>query len=138
MTKREMDSLAYSLCAYLCSRNNDIRGYWGIGMLCEFSKSNRKSNFRFAICPGELIRICNCVISESNVVTDKLVKFDLNSIEGCLSFSKEGQYSDGADKFKCWVSIAITQDGRTGIAMKHTECWSHDELRESRRYGEYD
>lgn len=31
MNRREMNSLAHSLYAFLCSRNNDIQGYWGIG-----------------------------------------------------------------------------------------------------------
>lgn len=86
MKRREMNSLAHSLCAYLCSRNNDIAGYWGIGVLCAVSKRERRPKFSFKIYPGELLRIYSYEISESKVVTDKLVKFGLDSIEGRLYF----------------------------------------------------
>src|SRR5215510_5236194 len=76
MKRREMNSLARSLCAYLSSRNNDIAGYWGIGMLCAASKRQSKPKFSFKIYPGQLIRVYGCEITDS-----KLVKFDLVSIE---------------------------------------------------------
>lgn len=128
-----MNSLAHSLCSYLCSRNNDISGYWGIGMLCAISKKERKPKFSFKIYPNELLRIYSCEITNSNVVTDKLLKFDLDSIEGRLSFFKDGRYLHGADKYTCGIAIAITQDGRTGLSMSHVECWPHDASRERRR-----
>ncbi len=135
MKRREMDSLAHSLSAFLYSRNNDIKGYWGIGMLCAISKKGRKPKFRFKINPGEMIRIDGHVISESTVVTDKLVKFGLDSIDGRLSFFLDGRYPDGADKYTCGIAIAVTQDGRTGLSLSHVACWPHDESREQRRYG---
>lgn len=133
MKRREMNSLAHSLCAYLCSRNNDIAGYWGIGVLCAVSKKERKPKFSFKIYPGELLRIYSYEISESTVVTDKLVKFDLDSIEGRLSFFEDGRYPHGAEKYTCGIAIAITQGGRTGLSMSHVECWPHDPSRERRR-----
>src|SRR5688500_13544063 len=133
MKRREMNSLAHSLCAYLCSRNNDIAGYWGIGMLCATSKREKKPKFSFKIYPGKLLCIYSCEISDSKVVTDKLVKFDLDSIEGRLSFVEDGRYPHGAEKYTCGIAIAITQGGRTGLSMSHVECWPHDPTREQRR-----
>ncbi len=135
MKKREMNALAHALCAYLCSRNNDIRGYWGIGVLCALSKKERKSKVSFKIYPGELLRIGSCELTNSTQVTNKLVKFNLDSIEGQLSFFEDGRYSHGAEKFTCGIAIAVTQGGRTGLSMSHVECWSHDEKRERRRGG---
>lgn len=135
MKRREMNSLARSLCAYLISRNNDIAGYWGIGMLCAASKREGKPKFSFKIYPDQLIKICGCEISESKVVTDKLVKFDLDSIEGRLSFFEDGRYPHGAEKYTCGIAISITQDGRTGLSLSHIECWPHDPSRERRRAG---
>lgn len=63
MKRREMNSLARSLCAYLSSRNDDIAGYWGIGMLCAASKREGKPKFSFKISPGQLIRIYGCEIT---------------------------------------------------------------------------
>lgn len=133
MKRREMKSLAHSLCAYLCSRNNDIAGYWGIGMLCAVSKRENRPKFSFTIYPGELLRIYSSEITDSEVVTDKLVKFGLDSIEGRLSFFEDGRYPHGAEKYTCGMAIAITQGGRTGLSMSHVECWPHNPARERRR-----
>jgi hypothetical protein len=133
MKRREMNSLARSLCAYLGSRNNDIAGYWGIGMLCAVSKGENKPKFSFKVYPGQLLRIYGCEVTDSKVVTDKLVKFGLDSIEGRLSFFEDGRYPHGAEKYTCGIAIAITQGGRTGLNLSHVECWPHDSSREHRR-----
>ena len=128
-----MNGMAKSLCSYLCSRNNDIAGYWGIGMLCAVSKREKKRKFSFRIRPGEPLSIYGYEISESKAVTEKLTQYDLDSIEGRLSFFEDGRYPDGAEKYTCGIAIAITQDGRTGLALSHVECWPHDPKRESQR-----
>src|SRR3954468_9502825 len=133
MKRREMNSLARSLCAYLSSRNNDIGGYWGIGTLCAASKREGKPKFSFKIYPGQLLKIYGCEVTGSNVVTDKLVQFDLDSIEGRLSFFEDGRYPHGAEKYTCGIAIAITQGGHTGLSLSHIECWPHDPTRERRR-----
>ena len=130
-----MNSLAWSLCAYLGSRNNDIAGYWGIGMLCAASKRGRRPGFSFKIYPGQLITIDGCEITNSKVVTDKLVKFGLDSIEGRLSYFEDGRYPAGAERYTCGIAIAITQGGRTGLSLSHVECRPHDPSREHRRAG---
>jgi hypothetical protein len=128
-----MNSVASSLCSYLGSRNNDILGYWGIGMLCAVSKKEHKPKFSFKVYPGQLLRIYGCEITDSKVVTDKLLKFDLDSIEGRLSVFEDGRYSHGAEKYTCGIAIAVTQGGRTGMGISHIECWPHDPARERRR-----
>jgi hypothetical protein len=80
-----------------------------------------------------LLKIYGFEISDSKVVTDKLVKFDLDSIEGRLSFFEEGRYPHGAEKYTCGIAIAITQGGRAGLSLSHVECWPHDASREHRR-----
>jgi len=62
-------------------------------------------------------------------VTDQLVRFELDSIEGRLSFFEDGRYAHGVEKYTCGIAIAITQDGRTGMNMSHIECWPHDPSR---------
>ena len=135
MKRREMNSLAWSLCAYLGSRNNDIAGYWGIGMLCATSKREGKPKFSFRISPGQMIKIYSCEITGSKVVTDKLLRYGLDSIEGRLSFFEDGRYPHGAEKYTCGIAIAITQGGRIGLSLSHIECWPHDPSRERRRAG---
>ena len=115
--------------------NNDIAGYWGIGMLCASSRREAKPKFSFKIYPGQLIKIYGREVTDSHLVTDKLVKFGLDSIECRLSFFKDGRYPHGAEKFTCGIAIAITQGGRTGLSLSHIECWPHDPRREVRRGG---
>jgi len=133
MKRREMNSLARSLCEYLSSRNNDIAGYWGIGMLCAASLRDERHRMSFRITPGQLIRIYSCELTDSTVVTEKLVKFNLDAIEGRLSFFQDGRYSDGTQKYTCGISIAIVQGRRVGMNMWYVSCWPHDERRENRR-----
>jgi hypothetical protein len=128
-----MNALAHSLCAYLASRNNDIAGYWGIGVLCAVSNRERRSKFSFKVDPGVPLRIDNREITGSVAVTEKLVKFGLDSIEGRLSFFEDGRYPQGAEKYTCGIAIAVTQAGRTGLSLSHVMCWPHDALRERRR-----
>ena len=136
MKRREMNHVARSICEYLMSRNNDIAGYWGIGFLCHKSVSEQKVQFHFKVRPGELLRIHNYDLLGSRAVTDKLVKHNLNSIEGRLSFFEDGRYPSGSKKYTCGIAIAVTQDGRTGMYICHVECWAHDPRieRRSTRY----
>lgn len=135
MKRREMNALAHSLCAYLGSRNNDIAGYWGIGMLCAVAKREHHRRFSFKIRPGELLRIYSYEVTGSKEVTDKLVRFKLDSIEGRMSFFADGRYPDGTERHTCGIAIAISQSGRTGLSLLHIECWPHDPARERRRSG---
>lgn len=133
MKRGELNALARSLGEYLGSRNNDISGYWGIGFLCLAAKSEHRHQFSFRIRPGLPIRIANRELSESQSVTDKLVKFSLSTIEGRFSFFADGRYPDGTERYTCGVAIAVTQDGRTGLHLSHVQCRPHDPTREQRR-----
>lgn len=129
-----MNSLAASLCDYLCSRNNDIAGYWGIGVLCAANRRLEPASLAFTIHPGKPLFLKGCEVTDSNRITDKLIKLQLDSIEGRLSFFAAGHYPDGTDKYICAVAIAVTQSGRTGMSMRHVDCWPHNPAREARRY----
>lgn len=133
MKRREMNSLARSLCSYIGSRNLDINGYWGIGILCAISRRENKPQFSFRIHPGKLLKIYGCEITGSKTVTDRLVKFGLDSIEGRLSFFEDGRFPNGMEKYTCGIAIALTQDRRTGLGLSHIECRPHDSSREYRR-----
>ena len=130
-----MDSLARSLCEYLLSRNNDISGYYGVGMLCNMAKRDRKPWFGFKIKPGQPILISGCLVTWSNAVTEKLAKFELDSIDGRMQFYRDGHYPDGSERFHCVIAISITQDGRTGLGVSSATCRPHDPSRERRRSG---
>ena len=127
-----MNQVARSLCEYLMSRNNDIAGYWGIGVLCQESIKDKRVRFNFKVRPGELLRIYSYELLGSLEITDKLIEHNLNSIEGRLSFFEDGKYPSGSPKYTCGIAIAVTQDGRTGMHICHVGCWPHDPAHESR------
>ncbi len=89
MKRREMNHVARSLCEYLMSRNNDIASYWGMGVLCQNSIKDNRVQFHFRVRPGELLRIYSYEILGSQEITDKLVKHNLDTIEGRLSFFED-------------------------------------------------
>ncbi|NUQ67819.1 MAG: hypothetical protein HUU18_06015 [Phycisphaerales bacterium] len=134
MKRGALNSLAASLCDYLHSRNNDIAGYWGIGMLCATAAREKSNEYAFQIFPGRPIVIHGCEISDSLRVTEKLVKLNIDLIEGRLSFIANGRFSDGADKYISCVSVAVKQGSRVGMSMSHVECWPHEPTRERRRH----
>jgi hypothetical protein len=102
---------------------------------CALPQRGRESRSSASGFPGQLLKIYGCEITDSKVVTDKLVRFELNSIEGRLSFFEDGRYPHGAEKYTCGIAIAITQGGRTGLSLSHVECWPHDPSCERRRAG---
>lgn len=133
MKRRALSSIAESLCGYLGSRNNDIAGYWGIGVLCSLAQKEARGMYGFNIIPGEVIRIHGCEITDSRRVTDKLVKFKVDLIEGRLSFFDDGCYGDGTQRYACSIAVAVTQGDRTGVATSQVQCRPHDASRESQR-----
>lgn len=135
MKRRAMNALAASLCEYLCSRNNDIAGYWGIGFLCAVAKKRERSKFACRIYPGKPVFINGCEVTDSNRITDKLVELQLDAIEVRFSFFLDGRYPNGADKYTCGVTVAIAQGGRIGLSTSHVACWPHDPARELMRGG---
>jgi hypothetical protein len=133
MKRREMNALSRSLCEFLSSRNNDIAGYWGIGMLCKHYLKDGRPRMSFRIIPGLPIRIYSCELTDSHIVSENLIKFELDTIEGRLSFFPDGRYPDGTQKYTCGISVAMAQGGRVGMNMWYISCWPHDERRERRR-----
>ena len=81
MKKREMNHVARSLCEYLMSRNNDIAGYWGIGVLCQKSITEKRVQFHFKIRPGEPLRIYSYEILGSQVITEKYFVMILDKLD---------------------------------------------------------
>jgi hypothetical protein len=83
--------------------------------------------------PGHAIEIFGCEITESKAVTNKLIKLNLDSIDGRLILTADGAYPNGATKYHCAVIVSIVQSNRTGIGMSYAYCWPHDPDLERRR-----
>jgi hypothetical protein len=133
MKRRQLNSTARSAVEYLFSRNNDINGYWGIGMLCLLAKSKNIYKMSFKIRPGQIIKIYGCELTDSVTFSQKLVKHNINSTEGRISFFPDGRYENGKDKYTCGLTVAVTHENRTGLYMSYVECWPHDPAVEKRR-----
>lgn len=135
MKRRALHALAGSRCHYLCSRNHDIAGYWGIGVLCAAAKRKWARTYSFKISPGRPVFIDGSEVTDSSRVTNKLLKLQIDTIDGRIAFVVNGHYPDGTDKYTCSVVVAISQCGQTVSATRSVECWAHDPARESRRAG---
>jgi len=57
MRRKKLQCAARGIVEHLISRNNDINGYWGIGVLCQLGDLKGKSSFWFRIRPGLPISI---------------------------------------------------------------------------------
>ena len=133
MKRRELNGLARSLTEMMLSRNNDINGYWGIGILCALAKSKNIYKMSFKMRPTERIKVYGCEITDSELHTAKLAKLNIDSIEGRISFFPDGRYANGKEKYTCGMAIAVTYSNRTGLFMSYVECWPHDQEIEKRR-----
>ena len=127
-----MNGWARAIVEMLCSRNNDISGYWGVGMLCAIATTKSLWKFSFKIVPDKIIKIYGCEITGSAKFTEKLCGLGIDSIEGRLSFFPDGRYASDKDKYTCGIAISVTQSGRTGLYMSYVECWQHDPSVENR------
>jgi len=137
MQRRQLNALCRSTCEYFCSRNNDVNGYWGIGVLCQLAllKGRRKIGFRTT--PGDAIQVFGCELSHSQPYSDVLRSFGVDCLEGRISFFDDGRFHNGKDRFTCGICLAMTGGGKFGLHMVHVSCWPHDPLLERRRSDDY-
>ncbi len=126
MKRSELNSLARSVCRFFLTRDNDIVGFWGIGVICRVALTEPHKKLVFKILPGKPIKIFGFESTRSVEFTSKLLKFRLDSISGKMTFIKIGRFENGAEKFLCVVSVAIAHEGRVGLNTDYVTCWPHD------------
>jgi hypothetical protein len=133
MKRRELNALCRSTCHLLLSRNNDINGYWGIGVLCRLIIGSGRWETAFRVVSPGVVRIFGCELTQSESWTKTLFDLGVESVEGRLVFIRNGQYENRSDRYLVSVMLGMLQGNRMGMGIIHGHCWPHDPTLESSR-----
>jgi hypothetical protein len=147
--RKQFKGIAKNLAQWCLSRNNDYSGYWVVGQLYKYSREQNEniisvnvlnSNFTHE---GEFFStLCNSLtkIAKHQMYKNSIPESWLKSIS--VKFHFEAPYEH---KYHCWgsalgkpmlCSISIVTDlGREYTGESGCNCWVHNPIKESRRYG---
>jgi hypothetical protein len=144
--RRELKNIAYGIISSFNSRNNDLLGYWGIGVLC-LSAQRLKADFfvldilNKSATPLE-VQAKTAAYKYNKILISALEKRQapilwISSALLTLTFNPEYQeefHSFGSalgSRYIC--SLEITDDfGKKHRAKSGGICWAHNAERESR------
>lgn len=133
MKRRELNALCKSTCHLLLSRNNDINGYWGIGVLCRLMVGSGRWETAFRINARGVVRIFGCELTNSEDWTATLFILGVESVDGRLVFLQDGRYGNERYRYLASIALCMRQGNRVGMAVSHGHCWAHDPSQEFRR-----
>ncbi len=145
--RRELKNIANGLLNSFNSRNNDIDGYWGIGVLCLFAKDNEISEVWFDLMNRESSGApspIGALTARYREMLDRLlerrglpgtwVKSAELSICFDAPFEHKFHYFGSALGVKHYIcTLEITDDlGHKHSARADGNCWPHNPKKESR------
>ena len=134
--KSQNNNVANGIIGHLISRNNDIGGYWGLGVLAlAMVGSNRNKFVRNinklsdpVIIYGHPLPYLSKKLSEMND------KFKFSNVHLVMELHN-GQinYSNGNPKYFLDLLVIVSSIGSIGFKMTKVDCWLHDPLKEFKR-----
>lgn len=145
MSRRSiLKGIASGVVGSFVSRNNDLDGYWGIGMLCLYARNIRKTSVTINLCSNveEQLIISTlagnyCYMFKNITAKLKLNPHWVKKVEILIEFGTsngnliKAPYDTWGDPFQC--TLSITDDlGHIWRASKIGRCVPHDPKRESR------
>ena len=122
--RKELKNIAGGIVGSFISRNNDIDGYWGLGILYRFANQRQVDMIQL-----DLLNL---------TITSKVTNMD--GLFGTTKFNQEYEEKYHAwrsalgDPCLCTCEIKVN-DGRVYSVTVGTNCWPHDPEREMRRGG---
>lgn len=129
-----------SILGFLSSRNNDINGYWGIGILCKYCVDGKRKkcgvNLKNAdIKTGNDLKISSFIINEGIETILRILKNrEIEKIQISLKYQKSNSnMCNYTDWFECNLSVLVIGNGNFGFSNKKIMCWPHNASRERRR-----
>lgn len=134
--------IANSITAYLSSRNNDIGGYWGIGVLCKYCVVQKRQRCGINITKQswrrlKSLEISGYLINDGLQTLERIVGDRGNKIEQVhisIKFMKSNSNMLGySDWYDCIIDVLVAGNGRYGFSRKQIQCWPHNSSRESQR-----
>lgn len=143
MGKSNLQGIAHGLLGTFISRNNDIGGYWGLGVLRKLSESNGLDQIEIDLLSeddeAEAIEVCKSRYRrwlETNLERSGLSLASLLVARIRLRFSSDFGSHPNAIRdtrgfpYECLVEIR--RDTSQGVASKIGVCAPHDPSKESR------
>jgi len=143
--RRSLNGVAVAIAGSFISRNNDVKGYWGIGMLCLQAQQTRSTSVSIdvlerTISPhvpdfGDLLDFCSSLL-QSQMDALRLSITWIRKLEIVVEFSQEILNSEQPrrnqeDPFRCIVRITDDLE-RIHEASEAGRCAPHDPSRELR------
>lgn len=135
--RSELRSLASGMTTFCVCRNNDIGGYWGLGVLCRNAQNRGDFEISFQILPGVAIadpelsvrrNVHQRFFSQPSRLTDLTREIFLN-----FSFEPFSKSDFRGTRFKGTCTVSITDDlGVSRTASASHFCYPHNPEFESR------
>ena len=129
-----------ALLGYLSSRNNDINGYWGIGILCKYCIDSQRKRCGVHLTENKLntmqsLKISSYPITEGLQILQRIKgKQKIDHIRISLRFSRSTCRDFGyTDWYTCDLSVLVLEQDQFGFSHKSMLCWPHTPSREQRR-----
>ncbi|MGY8770964.1 MAG: hypothetical protein ACKVH8_21345 [Pirellulales bacterium] len=147
--RKELKNIAGGIVGSFISRNNDIDGYWGLGILYRFANQRQVDMIQLdllnlTITPAStkfypIVRYWNAKL-EYHIERRSIPRSWLQSVIVTTKFNQEYEEKYHAwrsalgDPCLCTCEIKVN-DGRVYSVTVGTNCWPHDPEREMRRGG---
>ena len=132
--------LSDSILGYFSSRNNDINGYWGVGILCKYCVDGKRKSCgvnlsKKKLATSQALKVSGFIINGGIQSLKRIIKDrSIENIRISLDFTKSDCNTFGyTDWYKCNISVLVVGDGKFGFSSKKEMCWPHNSLRERRR-----
>jgi len=129
--RRELKSIASGLAWHCLSRNNDINGYWGVGIFCLLTKERGCSEISIPIFPRVPLSGVEAEFRDQMSRRIECWNFPLKDLVVACSisfgFEAHSMLSLRGQRYRVTSLAVLTDDlGKQRKASAQTLCFAHD------------
>lgn len=129
--RRELKSIASGLAWHCLSRNNDINGYWGVGMICLLAEERGCSEISIPIFPRGFLSGIEAEFRDRMSQRVACWSFPLKDLVEacsiCFRFNPHSMLDPRGQRYRVICSAILTDDlGKQREASAQTLCFAHD------------
>lgn len=149
MARGRLEGVAAAVLSSFLSRNNDIDGYWALGLLRSFADATDVSELRLDVLNGNAdpidtltLRVAQAyqAVLQRQLLLRGIPADRIARAEVVVSFDVEDAgiipytlpYASYGEPFRCIVSLTDSRSGREHRRSTVARCAPHDPRRESR------
>ncbi|MBB5353961.1 hypothetical protein HNR46_004232 [Haloferula luteola] len=129
--RRELKSIASGLAWHCLSRNNDVNGYWGVGVICLLAQKQGCGEITVPIFPRTFLSESEAEFRDQ--LTRRLADWDYplkEFVVACsirFSFEPHSVFAPRGQRYRVTCSAILTDDlGKQREASAHTLCFPHN------------